>query len=470
MTTESDAAHGAQVEHFTIARLAGENSDFRRVLWTGAHSQIVLMTIPVGGDIGAEVHEHTDQVLTFISGVGEADLAGHTHPIEGGDQCAVPAGTRHNFRNTGGTSRSRCTRSTARPSMLATRCMPPRPRPRPRRRPVWTSRPSTDPYRSYPSNPSNPSNPSIHPLHDQRKPMSTTYDTTSPAPARFLEQSDTPVPAPGPGELGVRVRAAVLNPLNWTTASAGQDPQRPDWLGREVAGIVTALGEGVDGFAVGEAILGRVAAGHGGFGPNTIVRAIDVVAKPREISFGTAATIPVAGVAAYDGTHQIDLQAGQTVLILGIDGGVGLMAAQIGQVHEFTVLGTGPEASRDLVEATGATLVSDGDDLLTRLRHAAPDGVDLVLDLVGGDTLRIGAQLATDPAGIISAADAPTAAELGGAALERSADALAKITGVIEYGLVTPHLTARYPLDRLDEAIAVVEGGHAGGLIVIDID
>ena len=101
MTTESDAAHGAQVEHFTIARLAGENSDFRRVLWTGTHSQIVLMNIPVGGDIGAEVHEHTDQVLTFITGVGEADLAGHTHPIEGGDQCAVPAGTRHNFRNTG---------------------------------------------------------------------------------------------------------------------------------------------------------------------------------------------------------------------------------------------------------------------------------------------------------------------------------------------------------------------------------
>lgn len=300
--------------------------------------------------------------------------------------------------------------------------------------------------------------------------MATTYDTTSPAPARVLEQSDTPVPVPGPGELGVRVRAAVLNPLDWTTASTGPDPQASDWLGREVAGTVTALGEGVRDFAVGEAILGRVAAGHPGFAQNTIVRAIDAVAKPREISFGTAATIPVAGVAAYDGTHQIDLQAGQTVLILGIDGGVGLMAAQIGQVHEFTVLGTGPEARRDLVEATGATLVPDGDDLLTRLRQAAPDGVDLVLDLVGGDTLRIAAQLATSPAGIISAADAPSAVELGGAALERSADALAKITGVIEYGLVTPHLTARYPLGRLDEAIAVVESGHADGLIVIEVD
>lgn len=59
------------------------------------------MTVPVGGEIGDEVHEHTDQILTFISGTGEADLNGETHPIEAGDQCAVPAGAQHNFRNTG---------------------------------------------------------------------------------------------------------------------------------------------------------------------------------------------------------------------------------------------------------------------------------------------------------------------------------------------------------------------------------
>lgn len=89
------------IEHFTIADIAGRNPDFRRVLWTGQHSQIVVMTIPAGGEIGEEVHEHTDQILTFVAGTGEADLNGHTHPIEAGDQCAVPAGARHNFRNTG---------------------------------------------------------------------------------------------------------------------------------------------------------------------------------------------------------------------------------------------------------------------------------------------------------------------------------------------------------------------------------
>ncbi|MTV27955.1 cupin domain-containing protein [Nitriliruptoraceae bacterium ZYF776] len=92
---------GDNIEHFTIADIATESPDFRRVLWTGKHSQIVIMTIPPGEEIGDEVHEHTDQILTFIAGSGHADLAGSTHPIEAGDQCAVPAGTQHNFRNTG---------------------------------------------------------------------------------------------------------------------------------------------------------------------------------------------------------------------------------------------------------------------------------------------------------------------------------------------------------------------------------
>ncbi|SLM99966.1 cupin domain-containing protein [Brevibacterium yomogidense] len=89
------------IQHFTIEDIAKESTDFRKVIWTGRHSQIVLMTVPVGGEIGDEVHEETDQILTFVAGTGHADLAGETHPIEAGDQCAVPAGAQHNFRNTG---------------------------------------------------------------------------------------------------------------------------------------------------------------------------------------------------------------------------------------------------------------------------------------------------------------------------------------------------------------------------------
>lgn len=99
--TEKNFTLGHNIEHFTIADVARGNPDFRKVLWTGEHAQIVVMTIPPGGEIGDEVHERTDQILTFLAGTGEADLNGHTHPIEAGDQCAIPAGAQHNFRNTG---------------------------------------------------------------------------------------------------------------------------------------------------------------------------------------------------------------------------------------------------------------------------------------------------------------------------------------------------------------------------------
>lgn len=99
--TEKHFSIQGNIEHFTITDLAKDSQDFRKVIWTGRHSQIVLMTVPVGGEIGDEVHESTDQILTFVSGTGLADLAGETHPIDAGDQCAVPAGTQHNFRNTG---------------------------------------------------------------------------------------------------------------------------------------------------------------------------------------------------------------------------------------------------------------------------------------------------------------------------------------------------------------------------------
>src|SRR5215204_1418284 len=89
------------MQHFTIATVAEKSADFRRVLWTGKHSQLVIMTIPAGGEIGEEVHEDTYRVLSFVSGVGEAQVGGQQRPVRAGDLVAVPAGTKHNFLNTG---------------------------------------------------------------------------------------------------------------------------------------------------------------------------------------------------------------------------------------------------------------------------------------------------------------------------------------------------------------------------------
>jgi mannose-6-phosphate isomerase-like protein (cupin superfamily) len=91
----------ASMPHFTIATVAEQSPDFRRVLWTGKNTQLVIMTIPPGGEIGEEVHEDTDQILTFVSGTGEATVSGDKRKVAQGDLVVVPAGKKHNFVNTG---------------------------------------------------------------------------------------------------------------------------------------------------------------------------------------------------------------------------------------------------------------------------------------------------------------------------------------------------------------------------------
>jgi mannose-6-phosphate isomerase-like protein (cupin superfamily) len=87
--------------HDDIERLTAENSDFRRVLYTGGHLQLVQMSLPPGCDIGAEVHEDRDQFFRFEEGEGEVDIDDNTYRVSDGSGVVVPAGARHNVRNTG---------------------------------------------------------------------------------------------------------------------------------------------------------------------------------------------------------------------------------------------------------------------------------------------------------------------------------------------------------------------------------
>lgn len=90
-----------KIVHFEIATVAEKSADFRRVLWTGEHTQLVIMTIPPGGEIGEEVHDENDQILSFVSGVGRGVVSGKERKIKAGDVVAVPAGLKHNFINEG---------------------------------------------------------------------------------------------------------------------------------------------------------------------------------------------------------------------------------------------------------------------------------------------------------------------------------------------------------------------------------
>lgn len=282
--------------------------------------------------------------------------------------------------------------------------------------------------------------------------------------------TDSPRSVPGPGEVAIEVKAAGVNPADWKIRAGLMGTQRPlpSPMGREAAGIVTAVGADVEDFSVGDAVLGIAAKGSGTFAQHTILDAAQTVLKPDELSFAVAAALPIAGATAYDLTHQIELEPGQTMLILGAGGGVGLMAAQIGKVHKFTTIGMASAGKKELVESTGATFVASGEGAADRVRAIAPDGADLIIDLVGGQALRDIAALAKDPSLIISAAGAVTVQQLGGAAVTRTREGLEKITGVAQYGLVDPNVRERFDLEQAVEAIALVEGGHAAGKVVIE--
>jgi NADPH:quinone reductase-like Zn-dependent oxidoreductase len=289
---------------------------------------------------------------------------------------------------------------------------------------------------------------------------------------RFL---DLPVPVPAHGQILIKVRAAGVNPADWKRRSnySGATPPltAPQPMGLEAAGVVEAIGAGVDGFAVGEEVFGSVAAGAGAWGEYSLLDAAIAAHKPAGLSFADAATLPVAAATAYDGIHQLALGAGATLLITGAGGGVGIAAAQIAIAQGVKVIGTASEAKKGLVSSVGAVHVAYGPGVVERIKDVAPDGVDGIYDTVGGDALRELKELAPAGSKIITAADGAAAAELGGSRVERARNAavLRAVAALTEAGTLKPFVTATFPLDQTGEALALVESGHATGKVVIEV-
>lgn len=282
-------------------------------------------------------------------------------------------------------------------------------------------------------------------------------------------------PEPMAGELLVEVRAAGVNPVDWKIRAGAMRAvmplELPAVLGSEVSGVVRAVGQDVDSVAVGDEVFGSVAPGSGGYAEFTLTTAAATARKPAQLSFTDAATLTVAGATAYDGVTQLGLGAGQTLLINGISGGVGVAAAQIARDLGVNVVGTASEDKRALIESLGAILVPYGDGVADRIRELLPEGVDAIFDLAGGDGLRAVADLLTDRSKLISAADPGTADELGGHVIERdrTSRVLDRVAAMVVDGKLDPHVEDVLPLDRAADALAAVEVGHAKGKVVIEV-
>ncbi|GCB52379.1 NADP-dependent oxidoreductase [Streptomyces sp. NL15-2K] len=282
-------------------------------------------------------------------------------------------------------------------------------------------------------------------------------------------------PVPGLGQILVAVRAAGVNPVDWKQRTGFRRPGEservfPAVFGNEVAGIVEATGDDVEGFAAGDEVFGNTVAGA--YAEYALLPAAVTAHKPAALDFTDAATLPIAAATAYDGIRQLDLPSGATLLVTGAGGGVGAAAAQIARAFGLAVVGVASKGKKDFVESLGAVHVASGPGWAERVRAAAPEGVDGVYDLVGGEVLAEAARLLTDRTKLITAgAPAEDVERLGGArvARARTAAVLEEVAHLVVNGELDPHVTRTFPLDQAGEALRTVEDGHTRGKVVIEV-
>lgn len=281
---------------------------------------------------------------------------------------------------------------------------------------------------------------------------------------------DVPEPVPGEGELVVRVRAAGVNPGDWRMREGAYGDVAPAVLGREVAGPVEAVGPGVEGFGVGDEVFGGCPNMTGGFALLAVVTAGFAAHRPSTVAPENAAVLPVAAGTAHDALVALDLPEGATLLVNGAGGGVGLALVQLARARGLRVVGTASPAKHALLQRLGAVPVAYGDGVVGRVRAAAPEGVDGLFDLVGGDALRVVAEL-VDPKRLRSVADKPLAKALGGDEVprERTTAVLAALVELVAAGTLDPYVTEVRPFDEAPAAMRAVEGGHALGKVALTL-
>ncbi|WP_091572577.1 NADP-dependent oxidoreductase [Micromonospora sediminicola] len=297
--------------------------------------------------------------------------------------------------------------------------------------------------------------------------------------ADLLTPRELPTPPVGPDTVLVRVRAAGVNPVDWKVREghlAGAFPSHfplvPGW---DAAGVVEAVGPAVAGFAVGDEVIGYVRRDdvqHGTYAELVPAPERCLADKPVRASWPEAAGLPLAGLTAYQALQLARTGAGDTVLVHGASGGVGHLAVQVARaLGADRVIGTASEANHDFVRSLGAEPVAYGDGLRDRVRAVAPDGVDVVLDLFGGDALDVSAELIARPARMISTADPEHVTRLGGTYLfvKPSAADLAVLAGLVDAGRLTVHVARTLPLAEAAEAHRLVEAGHVRGKVVLTV-
>ena len=284
-----------------------------------------------------------------------------------------------------------------------------------------------------------------------------------------MELAELPDPHPGPGQIRIAVRAAGVNPIDWKMRSGARGGDLPQTTGREVAGVVDELGDGVTDVAVGDEVFGFAA---GGGGAAELALSGDYAPIPPSLDFATAAGLPVA---VETGVRTLDLLGvgeGTTLLVNGAAGAVGSAAVQIAVDRGARVIGTASPGNHDYLRSLGVEPTTYGNGLVERVRRLAPEGVDAALDAAGGDALPALVEVAGDPQHVVTVADyagaeATGARFSGGLGTVRAVHALKDIGELIETGRFTMPVAQTFPLEQIAKAHRLSETGHVRGKLVL---
>jgi NADPH:quinone reductase-like Zn-dependent oxidoreductase len=294
-----------------------------------------------------------------------------------------------------------------------------------------------------------------------------------------LKYEEAPRPNPGPGEVLVRIRAAGVNPVDWKVreghmreALAYRMPFVPGW---DVSGVVEATGPNVTQLNTGDEVYGYPSVVRDGtYAEYAVVPEAELALKPRSVDHVEAASVPMAALTAWQGLFDAgDLRTDQKVLIHGGAGGVGSFAIQLARWRGAFITATASGRNQEFLRNLGADLTIDYEK--SRFDRLVCD-VDLVLDTVGGDTLRRSWKVLKKGGILVSTVEAPDAglAQVHGvrAALvdtQANPAQLAEIAGLVDAGMVRPIVEAVFPLNEARNAQELSQTGHARGKIVLKV-
>jgi NADPH:quinone reductase-like Zn-dependent oxidoreductase len=297
-----------------------------------------------------------------------------------------------------------------------------------------------------------------------------------------LEIAEVPNPVAPAGGVVVRVRAAGVNPIDGKLRSGARPSgpfTGPRVPGGDAAGTIAEVGDGVTAWRVGDDVVVRGA--RGAYATHLVADAAQLVRVPAGVTAEQAASIGIPVSTAHQALVSLGVADGETLLIHGGSGAVGRAAVQLARRTGATVVATASPAQHGRLRELGAIPVAYGEGLLARLREAAPHGYDRILDAVGTDeALEASLALVDDRSRIGTIVAGGRAADLGilawggGNPVPLTAEQIALrdeayglVLDLIARGEFAVDIARTFPLTEAAEAARLVEGGHAGGKVLL---